>query len=87
VSRPNNTDSRQSGITFSRSWLALTFSQSFKERQMSDKPEILTDVYGKSAPDAAKFGVGAMSLADIKEATEAHREAINKTYSGGEKQR
>ena len=49
---------------------------------MSDKQEILTDVYGKSAPDAAKFDVGATNLAEIEEATQARRTAINESYAG-----
>lgn len=42
---------------------------------MSDiKTEILHDVYGKDAPNAAKAGVGARSLDEIKQATNARRE-------------
>jgi len=37
------------------------------------KPDHLTDVYGKTAPAAAKFGVGAANLAEIQEATDARR--------------
>jgi hypothetical protein len=43
---------------------------------MSNKPNdnpILTSVYGRNAPDAAKFGKGATNLAQIKEAAEARR--------------
>jgi hypothetical protein len=36
--------------------------------------EILVSVYGSNAPDAAKFGVGTTTLADIERATEARRE-------------
>jgi hypothetical protein len=36
--------------------------------------EILVSVYGGDAPDAAKFGVGAITQADIERATEARRE-------------
>jgi hypothetical protein len=36
--------------------------------------EILVSVYGTNAPDAAKFGVGATTLAEIERATEARRE-------------
>jgi hypothetical protein len=36
--------------------------------------EILVSVYGSNPPDAAKFGVGATTLADIERATEARRE-------------
>jgi len=34
---------------------------------------ILTSVYGKDAPDAAKFGKGARSIEQIKQATDAQR--------------
>ena len=48
---------------------------------MSEKihPErIRVDTYGTdNPPDAAKFGVGAGSLADIQKATEARRELSN----------
>jgi hypothetical protein len=37
----------------------------------TEKPEILVDTYGKDAPAAAKAGVGARNLAEIREATEA----------------
>jgi hypothetical protein len=40
----------------------------------SKTDEILVSVYGTNAPDAAKFGVGATTLADIERATEARRE-------------
>ena len=40
---------------------------------MTNKPSILTDVYGKDAPAAAKFGVGARTLADVQKATGARR--------------
>jgi hypothetical protein len=36
----------------------------------SEKPPILTDTYGLKAPKAARAGVGARTLAEIKEATE-----------------
>jgi len=35
---------------------------------------ILTDVYGRDAPDAAKFGKGATTLAEINQATDARRQ-------------
>jgi hypothetical protein len=35
------------------------------------QPEILVDTYGKTAPAAAKAGVGARTLDEIKRATEA----------------
>lgn len=38
-------------------------------------PEILVDVYGNRAPDAAKFGVGASDRAAIEQATDARRNA------------
>ena len=37
----------------------------------TEKPEILVDTYGKSAPSAAKAGQGARTLDEIKQATEA----------------
>jgi hypothetical protein len=40
---------------------------------MTKDNEILTSVYGKDAPAAAKFGKGATNLAQINEATEARR--------------
>jgi hypothetical protein len=40
----------------------------------TEKSEILVNVYGTDAPDAAKFGVGATTLAEIERATEARRE-------------
>ncbi len=44
---------------------------------MSDqtKPDILTDVYGNKPPRAAEFGKGATTLAEVKDATEARRNA------------
>jgi hypothetical protein len=44
---------------------------------MSDKTEtnpILVNTYGTKAPDASKFGVGARSIEQIKQATDARRE-------------
>jgi hypothetical protein len=41
---------------------------------MSDNKDYLIDTYGRSAPDAAKFGVGAATLDGIKRATDARRE-------------
>jgi hypothetical protein len=42
---------------------------------MSNKrTKILVNTYGDDAPDAAKFGVGATTLADIERAAEARRE-------------
>jgi hypothetical protein len=38
------------------------------------KPPILTNVYGKDAPAAAKAGVGARTLDEIKQATDARRD-------------
>jgi hypothetical protein len=35
--------------------------------------EILTETYGRPAPDAAKFAVGARDRADIEKATDARR--------------
>jgi hypothetical protein len=42
--------------------------------QMPNKDEILISVYGRNAPDAAKFGIGATTLGEIERATEARRE-------------
>jgi hypothetical protein len=39
-----------------------------------NKYEILINTYGRNAPDAAEFGVGATTLADIERATEARLE-------------
>jgi hypothetical protein len=39
--------------------------------------EILTDTYGRNAPDAAKFGKGATSREQIDEATAAQRASSN----------
>jgi hypothetical protein len=36
--------------------------------------EILVSVYGADAPDAAKFGVGATTLAEVQKAIDARRE-------------
>jgi hypothetical protein len=45
---------------------------------MSDiKKEILVNTYGRNAPDAAKFGVGATALEQIKQATDARRALSN----------
>jgi hypothetical protein len=46
---------------------------------MSDdiKDQVLISVYGQNAPDAAKFGVGATTLAQIKQATDARRALAN----------
>jgi len=42
---------------------------------MSDiHKDVLVDNYGRNAPDAARFGVGARSLEDIQKATDARRE-------------
>jgi hypothetical protein len=46
---------------------------------MSDKlktlsDEILVNVYGRQAPKAARFGVGAQTLRDVEEATQARRD-------------
>jgi hypothetical protein len=40
----------------------------------SGKLEILVDNYGRNAPNAARAGVGATTLREIQEATEARRE-------------
>jgi hypothetical protein len=40
-----------------------------------EKPDILTSVYGNKPPRAAEFGKGARDLAEIREATEASRNA------------
>jgi hypothetical protein len=40
----------------------------------TENEKILVSVYGTDAPDAAKFGVGATTLAEIEHATEARRE-------------
>ncbi len=37
------------------------------------RKDVLVNVYGKNAPAAARFGVGAKSLAEIKQATDARR--------------
>ena len=37
----------------------------------SEKPPILTDTYGLRSPKAAQAGVGARTLQEISEATEA----------------
>lgn len=39
-----------------------------------EKPITHTDVYGRNAPDAAKFGVGATTRAEIEKATNARRD-------------
>jgi hypothetical protein len=36
----------------------------------SEKPPILTDTYGLKAPKAARAGVGARTIEEIREATE-----------------
>ena len=41
----------------------------------TEKPPIYTDVYGKIAPDAARAEVGARSIEQIREATDARRNA------------
>jgi hypothetical protein len=46
---------------------------------MTDKTEILTSKYGATAPKAAKFGVGAATLEEINQATEAARANTNAT--------
>jgi hypothetical protein len=53
------------------------YKQHHKEHQMSDKekPDILTSVYGNKSPRAAELGKGARDLAEIREATEAQRNA------------
>jgi len=40
----------------------------------SEKPEILVSVYGTNAPAAARFGVGAITLAEVQKAIDARRE-------------
>jgi hypothetical protein len=42
---------------------------------MREKPDILTSIYGNKPPRAAEFGKGARDLAEIREATEAQRNA------------
>ena len=39
----------------------------------TEKLPILTNVYGKDAPAAAKAGVGARSIEEIRQATDARR--------------
>jgi hypothetical protein len=43
---------------------------------MTDKKpnDILVDNYGRNAPDASRFGKGARSIEQIKQATDARRE-------------
>ena len=43
-----------------------------------NKPSININVYGKDAPDAATFGKGASTLAEIKQATSA-RDNLSKS--------
>jgi hypothetical protein len=40
------------------------------DKTPSEKPPILTSTYGINAPKAAKAGVGARTLQEIKEATD-----------------
>jgi hypothetical protein len=42
-----------------------------------DQTEILVDTYGTVAPDAAKFGVGATTQADVEKATAARANLVN----------
>jgi len=46
------------------------------------KPELRVDVYGRDAPDAAKFGVGARTLAEIEKATKARLDQRPGDYYG-----
>jgi hypothetical protein len=48
----------------------------------TERPEINTNVYGKSAPDAAKAGVGARSLEQINQAIDARRNQKPGQYYG-----
>jgi hypothetical protein len=41
--------------------------------QPNEKPPINVNVYGRNAPDAAKAGVGARTIEQIREATDAQR--------------
>lgn len=43
-------------------------------KQPIKQPNVLTDVYGKGAPDAAKFGVGATDRAGVEQSTQARRD-------------
>jgi hypothetical protein len=48
-----------------------------------DQTEILVDTYGTVAPDAAKFGVGATTQADVKRATDARTELSDQQSNPG----
>jgi len=53
------------------------FSQTKRFISMSnqtEKPDVLVSTYGKNAPDAAKFGVGAITRREIEEAAQARRD-------------
>jgi hypothetical protein len=50
--------------------------------KMSNNNDIRVDVYGTDAPDAAKFGKGATTLAEVKQATQA-RVDLSKNQSTG----
>jgi hypothetical protein len=51
----------------------------------NQKPEINVNVYGKDAPAAAKAGVGARTLAEIREATDARRNQRPGDYNNSNK--
>jgi hypothetical protein len=45
---------------------------------MSDKLKIIVDNYGSAdAPDAAKFGRGAVTLDEVKRAADLRRDLVN----------
>lgn len=56
---------------------------------MSESNNILVDVYGRDAPDAAKFGVGAKTITDVEKATDARRNASEapESYDGSPRRR
>jgi hypothetical protein len=51
----------------------------------TEKPDVLVDVYGKTAPDAAKAGVGARTISEIREATDARRNQHPGDYNNSNK--
>jgi hypothetical protein len=44
---------------------------------LTTNSKIIVDTYGTNAPAAAKFGVGATTLEEINQATEARRRLVS----------
>jgi hypothetical protein len=58
----------------------MSSDYNYPNKQRSEKPPILTDVYGNRPPKAAELGKGVSDIAGVQEATDARREVKHGVY-------